>query len=183
MLRILQFNAFTLCTRARREVVAKQLDTLNIAIAGFQETRTRHRSVREELGFIVAASGSHAALGCEIWLSVKNWTFEQRRVRVEDVAILDAGPRHLIIKVNCALTPFAIVCAHSLTAGAEEALVGEWWADMAARCREAAQGCPILMAIDANSDLNAAEGHGQQHVRRPARAQRVAARVRACFGE
>ena len=119
-----------------------QLEKINFCVAGFQEARrprTGKRIVHDPVSgkpalLITSAAHDNKCLGCAIIISMSRPFFFKGKKPVnickDDVLILHASPRILLVVISCRAGKFAIASLHSPHQSCSEHR--EWWASRTA---------------------------------------------------
>ena len=108
---ILQYNVRSLKSN-RRTLLRSKLCKAKVAIACLQETRTGLTGVQKQAKFICASSAATADgdYGTEVWFNTKvpiaNINQTCIHPTTEDISIVKAAPRELVVRVVCKHFPF-----------------------------------------------------------------------------
>ena len=154
--RVVTYNCLTAATTLQRESLDTQFHRAGACVIGLQETRTEvHGRCDTAHYYVVGSPAKNGQEGCQVWLSKTLPLGHDARGPIlwdaNNLALLWACPRCVVISARAASLCFAFVSAHALTSKASEKECREWWNELQCAIRRApANHIPILM-LDANA--------------------------------
>ena len=160
-MRIFHFNPSTLRCEVKMKSFAEQMHKEAAIVGTFPEARHKHTGIVTKNGFAVATSACkpNGSGGCAIWLNLKKPVTTINGVPVclseDDISIIVAQPRRLVVSVTSPAMQCIIVCLHCLDTSYPEDERKEWW------CTTASVLGPIIstkdsviLNIDGNTRVN-----------------------------
>ena len=158
------YNVFSLRRLGAWHVMGKELHRRNISIAGIQEARPYATGISVISGFrydyFVASSqaAKKAALGCQIWIAKKQIWDSGPHVTIERnmIAILEADPRFLIVRLRTKRDNLLLVSAHAIHHdGNNDDDVSTFWMVLRHHIStHAKMGATSILFIDANAYID-----------------------------
>ena len=164
-LRILQYNVLSLKGVAARTLIAKGLDSCEISVAGFQETRELRDGFSTFEGWWVLSASCDAAGigGAQIWINPRQTAVTWDR---QALSIHHSAAQCIIVLARANGLDLALVSAHAPPSTSPRAVLDAWWSDF----QQALRGIParyvVLSCIDANARfLQKPEGTADSAIR------------------
>ena len=161
-LSIVSCNTLSLQSAAQRCLLQGQFATAQVHLVGLQETRRCCDPV-ETIGQCRAFTSEpvDGREGCQIWLNLQEatgWDREGNPVFWNPIAkIWKAQPRLLIVVAETGGQHFALISAHAPTANADKSVLRTWWKDFEHSVKQLPKQVRIILMIDANARLTAAD--------------------------
>ena len=148
-LTFLHYNVQTMRGPVKQKYFAKQLRNHSVMFATCPESRFRHTDLQMLHGYIVASSACSKGgySGCSVWIcpSIPTSTVDgiEQFVALEDVSVLIAEPRRLLVQVCSTGLSCIIACLHGLDSGGySQCQIASWWSSTRDICS------PIVGARD-----------------------------------
>ena len=159
---LFHFNLQTLAKQSKRECYQRQLARDRVFATTFAETRSKITEVRMCGPYIVASSAAdNGKGGCEVWISssIPLGTRQGAKLRVQnqDVTILLAQPRRLIVYVQTAASSFYVIVLHAFDVGKGLDEVAVWWtATFDVIARFIPRNATVMCGVDGNCRVRTA---------------------------
>eukprot|EP00435_Cladocopium_sp_Y103_P011399 s3397_g3.t1 len=151
---------------ARQESLLQQFHEAGVHIFAWQETRLRKFSARHDDRYWLYRSpaNDHGHYGIIVGLQRRlpighlhkpGSSPEEIFISDQDVAIVDAQPRSLILRIHNALLRCILVAGHAPHTGAGEANIRHWWDNLASLLPKQYHNWDIVLLVDANARVGA----------------------------
>lgn len=171
VLKGLQYNIQSFRSYETRKRAFSVMRNYRYAFACLQETRNSKNQSRLVNGIVVCSSaGTFGHLGCDVLINTRVAWYSSncRSIKIsrDNVTIVFAEPRILIVCVTERHFVLYIVSAHAPYVGCEDSF-SDWWKHfskiLTSKCREEA---PVIVCIDANYKCyaNVSEGIGDLRI-------------------
>ena len=139
---------------ARRQYLYSQAITCKADVICIQEARSRPGRWSGP-GLLTWRSGAHKGqYGCEIWL--RSGVVDPP-LHLNDCKILHSSPRILCISCAAARFPVTIISAHAPHADRPDREATAFWGELTALVRRTTPNRALILGLDANGDLHAAD--------------------------
>ena len=148
---------------ARQESLFRQLDEADIHVFGFQETRLRRASNAHDTRFWIFRSPAtaHGHYGIMVGFA-RNKPIgrlhmgrdsQEVFIQHEDVAVIAADPRFLILRLKTFLFHAIVISAHAPHTGVADAEVAAWWQKLVDALPGRYNRWPRILLADANARI------------------------------
>ena len=128
----------------------------DVHVAGFLETRTRHKGVIYEGDYACIASPSKAGFGgVEPWINTMLPVAKSDQgkffMRVDDFQVQYSDPRRLVVTTDAVATSCCYVVLHAYDEMYKEE-VPVWWAETVQLIMDHSKDLPLVVMVDSNID-------------------------------
>ena len=142
---------------ARRQYLYSQVRECQADVVCLQEARSRAGRWNGP-GLLTWRSGAHKGqYGCEVWI---NAAVVHPPLQLSDWRILHSTPRLLCVTCVAARFPVTVISAHAPHADRPDSEARSFWKALAATTRRTPASRALLVGLDANGDLHAADDEG-----------------------
>lgn len=149
----------------RQSIVFQQFLDAQVCIFALQETRLR-RCGKNILGYQIykgdATPHGHHGVLLAISTTIPYGSFTDAQgqqhllyFKPQDLSLIEAGPRHVLLRVRSPWLKCILVAGHAPHSGHELAEIESWWETLAQALPSTLQHWPIILLADANAKVGA----------------------------
>ena len=151
---------------SKKAIVLHQLGKRRVHAAGIQEARGFKDGISVDDGFLVCSSAATSAgsFGCALALNTKEpwFKYDGKDIFVgrQDVAIVHASPRLLLVTVSTRASNMLFVVPHGPLPTSTDETIAVFWPNVYEEIHKHAAGRSVIMCADANATIAVQDGSG-----------------------